>query len=260
MSGEDNGQAAPAPQAMCGEHPDRVAAGTCARCGNYYCAACAGRREGAQGFCRRCDDSRSYVAWEDAQLGPFARYFETIKSSLAELPKFAAELPLQGGYARPLLFACLPTLASSLITAVAMAAVVGVSWVDGTVGGDPDTGLFVALGFAVYFFGGLVGYLAYLLIWSAVLVASAHIAGSRGLHYEGLFRILCYASGLNWLYFFPVVGVLVAVYHVVVAVSCIGARGHMSALRALGVYGLPALVFSSCCCGSYVLLLLTTMR
>jgi hypothetical protein len=117
-----------------------------------------------------------------------------------------------------------------------------------------------AAAFILYFASGVLSYLVYIAFWPLVLLGSASLFGASRLRYEGLFRILCYGSGFNFLYFFPVLGLLVAIYHVVVAVMCIGSHGRVSTLTALAIYGLPALGFLGCCCGGYLLLMMATMR
>lgn len=264
MSAEDNGPegSAAAPSALCAYHPERPAVGTCERCGSFYCRSCAGLREGARGFCRRCDEGRAYVPWEDPALGFATRYLRTLRSSITELPKFAAELPMRGGYGRPLWYALFPTLVATLLGAAALALFAGAMIAGFGAANSQSPGMEMVGGllFAFYSVLGVGGYLAYLALWPAVLLGTARLVGNQRLQYEGLFRILCYGSGFNFLYFVPVVGLLVAVYHAVLSVTCIAAQGRVSTLKALGIFGIPALAFGGCCCGSYFGLLLIGMQ
>ncbi len=264
MSSEHNGSepVVPVQRSLCAEHPDRAAVGTCARCGNFYCAECAGRIEGGESYCRRCYGSRAYVAWEDASLSLWQRYFQTVKASLVTLPRFAAELPARGDVGLPLSFALVPTLASVVIGAGGMSALLAFMTHNLTPAGGADgmpAGMIGAFAFLMYGGMGLGGYLAYLGLWPAALVATARMFGNRELRYGGLFRILCYASGLNCLYFVPLLGMAVAAYHVVIAAMCISAQGKTSVPAAFGIYGLPAVAFGGCCCGSYFGILMLVM-
>jgi hypothetical protein len=252
----------PVQRSLCAEHPDRPAVGTCARCGSFYCAECAGRVEGGQGHCRRCYGARAYVAWEDASLSLWQRYFQTVRTSLVELPRFAAELPARGEVGLPLSFALLPTLASVVIGAGGMSVLLVFMTHNLTPAEGADgmpAGLIGAFAFLMYGGMGLGGYLAYLAAWPAALVATARVFGNRELRYAGLFRILCYSSGFNCLYFVPLLGFAVAAYHVVVACMCISAQGKTSVPAAFGIYALPAVLIGGCCCGSYFGLLMLVM-
>jgi hypothetical protein len=258
MSSEHNLPEAdtPAPRSLCAEHPERAAVGTCERCGNFYCSDCAGRVDGGQGFCHRCHGARAYIAWEDASLGLWQRYFRTVKSSLFELPRFAAELPARGDVGLPLSFALLPTAASVVIGAGAMSAFLGfmvgsLAPASGAGSDAPPAGVIGAFAFLMYGATGIGGYLAYLGLWPAVLVGTARMFGNRELQYRGLFRILCYASGFNFLYFVPLLGMAVGAYHFVVASMCIAAQGKASVPAGFGIFGLPAFLLGGCCCGGY---------
>lgn len=262
MTGEDNraDPVSPAP-GLCAEHPSRAALGTCARCGNYYCEQCASRREGAEGLCRSCDESRRYVPFEDPALGFWAGYFATLKRSVVELPRFAAELPSRGGYGRPLWFAFWPTALTTLVgTALLVGFVlaIGLPLSDGEAKVHP--GVIGAAMAATYVVMGIGGYLVYLALWPLALLGSARMFGCRGLTHEGLFRILCYASGFNFLYFVPMLGLAAALYHLVVSIVCVAAQARTSGLTAVGIVGAPALLFGGCCCGGYVLLILLGMQ
>jgi len=265
MSGEHNSADADVPvqRALCADHPERAAVGTCARCGNFYCGDCAGRVDGGQGFCQRCHGARAYVAWEDASLGIWQRYFRTVKSSLVEMPRFAAELPSRGDIGLPLSFALLPTLASVVVGAGGMSAFLAfmmhnLTPPSGSEG--PPASMMGAIAFLMYGGMGLGGYLAYLALWPAMLLATARMFGNRELGYRGLFRILCYASGFNCFYFVPLLGMAVAAYHFVVASMCISAQGKTSVPAGFGIYGLPAVALGGCCCGSYSGLMLLALR
>jgi hypothetical protein len=111
--------------------------------------------------------------------------------------------------------------------------------------------------FASVVIGAMAAFVAYLLLWPLVLLLSARAFGASSVSYRGLFRILCYASGFNFLHFFPGVAPLVLVYHVVLSVACIAASAKVRALTAIGIYATPALLLGSCCGGSYLLLMLS---
>jgi hypothetical protein len=186
-----------------------------------------------------------------------------VKSSLVELPRFAAELPARGDIGLPLSFALLPTVASVVIGAGGMSAFLAFMMHNLTppnaAQGMP-AGMMGAVAFLIYGGMGLGGYVAYLALWPAVLLAAARLFGNRELSYRGLFRILCYASGFNCLYFVPLLGMAVAVYHYVVASMCIASQGKTSVPAGFGLYGLPAVALGGCCCGSYAGLMFLAMR
>ncbi len=246
---------------MCAEHPTRAAVGTCERCGAFFCGACAS--PGGLSFCKNCEARRRYVAWEDMSLGRGQRFFDTVRSSITELPRFASELPLQGGFRAPLTFALLPNLLASVIVAA-----IGVLFIGAMMHaplfatskqGDAVSLIGAVAVFVTYFATALGSVLAYLTVWAGVLTGSARVFGAEGLRYESMFRILCYASGLNGLYVVPVIGTLVLVYHVVVTVFVISAQGRVSALTALAIIGVPAVLLGTCCCGSYLLFFFTML-
>ena len=264
MSDEHNGSegAAPAQQALCAEHPDQAAVGTCARCGNFYCNACAGRRDGPRGFCRRCHAEQAYVAWEDRSLSLWQRYYRTVRSSLVEMPKFAAELPAEGGVASPLSFALLGTGASVLIATSLLSVFAGLMVGSFSPPGEQalPAGAMIAIVFVAYGAMGIGGHLAYVALWPAILLGTARMLGNRELRYEGLFRVLCYACGLNCFYFVPLLGMAVVGYHIVLSAMGIAAQGRTSVGMGFAIYGLPALVFGGCCCGGYVAMIMLTMQ
>ena len=265
MSSEDNGSgddvapavtpsAAPAPSALCAVHPGQAAIGTCARCGNYYCGTCAGRRTEREGFCNHCYGVQGYVAWEDTSLSLWQRYYRTLRSSLVEMPKFAAELPVDGGLGQPLLYALLPTAVSVLIGTSLMSLMVAfaLGMAPQQAGAEmPPAGWMGAIMFVMYGAMGIGGLLAYLFVWPAVLLGTARIFGNQHLRYEGVYRALCYACGFNCLYFVPLLGMAVLGYHAVLASMAIGAQGRTSLPVGLAIYGVPALVLAGCCCGGY---------
>jgi hypothetical protein len=245
-------------QAFCAEHRERVAIGTCDRCGNFFCVECAGRSEATQRYCRQCDATRSYVAWEDLSLPLGQRYLQTLKSSLFELPRFAAELPTRGPLMAPLVYALLPTLISTALIAGVNVLLLGdliesvTSPITRGKSGFVDATLFGGVLVAA-----MASFIAYLVLAPLVLLLSAHAFGARGVSYRGLFRSLCYASGFNFLQFFPVFAPFVLVYHVVLCVACIAASAKVRVLTAIGIYATPAVLIGGCCGGSYLLLMLS---
>jgi hypothetical protein len=247
------------PGARCGEHPQQVSIGTCERCGSFFCQTCASPRDTGRSFCRRCGVG-GYIAWEDQSLGLWARYYRTVRSSLLQLPRFAAELPEDGGFAKPLAFALLPTLVSAVLGAAAMS-LFG-SWLvtnfdtSAAGGTQPPIMAISALMFVFYGSAAVASYLAYLAGWPLLLVGSARLFGSRALHYRAAFRALCYASGLNWLYWVPVFGLAAGVYHFAIASMSIAALSRTSELKGFAICGVPAALCGIGCCGGYTTLIL----
>lgn len=262
MSSEDNGPphttsgSSPStpPHALCAEHPAQPAIGTCARCGNYYCGACAGRRGEAGSYCRNCHPERAYVAWEDRSLTLWQRYYHTVRASLVEMPRFVAELPAEGGLAQPLLFGLLPTAASVLVGTTLVSALVGlaVGMAPQQQGQSLPAGVMAAILFVVYFGMGIGSQLAYLFVWPAVLLGTARMFGNSRLRYEGVFRVLCYACGFNCFYFVPLLGMAVLAFQVTVSAMGIAAQGRTTVPMGFAIYGLPALLLGGCCCAGYV--------
>ena len=242
-------------ETRCARHPERVAVGTCGRCGNYYCDACTGRR----GYCAACYASAAYIAWEDGSLGWWERYYQTVRSSVLQLPRFADELPSEGGVWRALWFALLPTSITALLGAFFMAAFT--SWLGANVA-DPGDGkplptlMIGGITFIVSIASTLFAFLAYLAAWPALLLGVARLFGVRQLSYRGAFRCLCYASGLNWMFVIPLVGLAAGIYHFVVAAVCIGAVSRSSTLMGFAIYGLPTFLCGLGSCGAYVAFLM----
>ena len=249
-------------EARCAEHPEQVAVGTCGRCGNYFCEACQGRREEGRDHCNACRAARAYVAWEDASLGVWDRYYRTVRGSLVQLPRFAAELPAQGSAVQAMWFGLLPTSVAALIGSALMATMLG--WIatnmpDPAANGTPGMLFTAGLTFVVYLLMSLGVYLAYVLFWPVLLVGVARLLGRRELSYRGTLRCLCYASGLNCLLWVPLVGLLAAIYHFVVASFCLGAMSRSSVLIGFAIFGLPSLLCGLGSCGAYVALMMATL-
>ena len=243
--------------ALCAEHPQQVAVGTCGRCGSYYCHACAA---GMHGYCSGCHRSRAYVAWEDPTLGVWDRYFRTVKSTVVELPKFADELPESGGFLQPLAFAMVPTLISVFAGSALMGLLIGfVDRMFNSTNPNTVTPLMLGVITAIYAMFGAVAYLTYLCGWPLLLLASARVFGSRHVTYRGAFKILCYSSGLNCLYFVPLVNLLVLFYHYVVSSVSMAAHARTSVARGFGIIGVPAVLAGGCFAGAYGLLLAAAM-
>ena len=243
-------------QTLCAEHPQRTAVGTCERCGSYFCEECAG---GARTFCKACRASRRYVAWEDRSLTVWQRYFRTVKSSIVELPKFAEGLPVTGRVLPPLVFALVPTFVSAVLGAALMSAIIAlVMYVFESGANQPPAPAPIVGAFIFAFYGalGILAYVGYLVVWPAVLTATARVFGNRLVTYRGAFGVLCYASGLNCLYVVPLVGMMVALYHFVVAAVSIAALGRTSILMGFAICGAPAVLLGGTCLGGYVWLML----
>ena len=254
------GTETPGSTELCAIHPDRVAVGTCDRCGNFYCGDCRGP-DGA--LCINCNQVRSYIPWEDDSLGLWDRYWFTIKRSIVEYQLFARELPVEGGLGRPLMYAMIPSMLSSLIIALAAAGMADMFIVPsmgadtGALGQNPI--IVLAIAFMFYFVGGAVGYVVYTFGWALVLFISSRLFGAPKLTYEGLFRILCYSSGLNLLSFVPLVGMLVFLYHAVITTLCVVVKADVGTGRGLAVVLAPLGGFIVFCCGGYVLVLAATL-
>lgn len=87
----------------------------------------------------------------------------------------------------------------------------------------------------------------------------ARLLGNARLTYQGAFRTLCYASGLNCLFFVPLLGILVGIYHFVVASVVIGAMARTSRLVGFAIYGLPTAAVGAALFGSYIWLVWQAM-
>jgi hypothetical protein len=263
MENEHKRDAAPAAtvETRCALHPERVAAGTCGRCGNYYCDACTGWRNGGESQCKACSESRTYVAWEDRSLGIWDRYCRTLRSSLVDLPRFAGELPAKGSLWLALIFAILPTLIAAMLGSALATALF--SWLATSLRSTAEARPAVLLASGVmlvtYTLLGLFAYLAYLLAWPLLLLLVARVLSRPELTYRGALRCLCYASGFNWLYCIPLIGLTAAVYHLIVASYCLGAMSRSSWLTGFAIYVLPTMVCGLGACGTYFAVIITMM-
>ena len=105
------------------ERHEAVAQGACARCGRFYCSACAGRGT-RESYCEECDARLGRTAWERgwhaAQLSGFIL---TVANLLRHPLRSAEELPLEGPVGPPLRFAalCWAVLVPGCIARSAMA-------------------------------------------------------------------------------------------------------------------------------------------
>lgn len=103
-------QAAASGGARCKTHPDLVAAGTCSRCGTFYCAACLTPR-GADWLCASCLERFGALPWDEReQLGTWRAWWRTsiamISSPTATLQAAKPDAPLGSS----LLFSFVSTL------------------------------------------------------------------------------------------------------------------------------------------------------
>jgi hypothetical protein len=233
--------------ARCAVHTDRAAVSICTRCGDYLCPECGRATPDGRTFCVRCRKNRYYIPFEDRGLGLWRGYWKTLWRSIAEPLRFADELPVTGNWFFPIAYTMVPTALLFLLFGSLMGLIMG--FVMGQAAGDNaatpwDLGAygFAALMGAVYFFMGLVMYVIHIFGWSLVLWGSTLLFGARGLSYGGVFRIVCYTGGANWLVVVPFIGALaVLLYYVVLGILCLSAKTGVSGGRATAIYLVPLL-------------------
>jgi hypothetical protein len=104
--------------AVCAEHPERPAAFTCPRCGNYACLFCWHPTSERCDTCLRRDPAAAAppLPWETQQGSVVARFFGTLRGAFRPVQTAPA-------FARP---ALRPALAFFLLSAVPLAALSGI--------------------------------------------------------------------------------------------------------------------------------------
>lgn len=251
-------EAPPAPPAWapvqvprCAVHPDVDAMGACTRCGSFFCSACKGWEHGRERYCVRCDPGGPYVAWEDRdRLKGSKAFLATLKGLLLTPDRFFLRMPTSGGYGRPLLFAWIGWILTTVVTALTYGVIMGGMFAilpmpEGEAAPVGQVLLGVTLGSVAVAFLGIV---PVLFLWSMLLHVLARIFGGTG-SFESTFRCHAYASGVFALGIIPLVGISVAqIYWVVLQIFAVKNAHHMSTGRAAAaVLILPAL-----CCMLYL--------
>lgn len=89
--------------ALCAFHPDRSAASTCGRCGNFLCAACAIPSPwGDNTYCKDClariesEGGGGRIPWEDPRQFFLVRFWKTVGQVLFSPSQFFHQMPSRG--------------------------------------------------------------------------------------------------------------------------------------------------------------------
>lgn len=240
---------APSPltQPHCAAHPERVATGTCVRCGDFYCQECNG--EGS--WCRTCATRHVRLPWLDRkQLGFIRAYGKTLLLSASEPRRFCAALPSAGSVFDASLFGFSAAALGAAIPSVLMGMLMGfVAWFMPAVQ-SKSTGWVLLAVVPIYFILGMVVFTFAALIWPFVLRVSCR-ALSLPMTYGELYRVAMYASGTIMLVWVPIVGLAVLVGQVAFSIMAIAAHTRASLTRSAVAVLLPLFMFMTVFAASY---------
>lgn len=169
------------PPTSCARHPDIAAAGTCERCGDFYCDACGDARH--PGVCVRCGARLpSGLAWEDRRAGAWPIRFLVSAWQLTRRPQIAFPGPARAG--RAIGFAALCGLGLGVVL-VAMAAVLSL---------DPTSYVRLRLEESTATFAAAMGIALALpvlvtVLWSAAQAVSFAVGLASAGRRAGVFRV-----------------------------------------------------------------------
>lgn len=251
-------QTAPPPGAMCAVHPELLATGTCARCGNFTCAQCA--PPGGEGLCTACM-ARGGVAerepppWERRdELGLFTALGMQLKTSILKPDQFFRSLPPEGSLKEALLFGWLVSAAQALPMFLMQR--LNYAQMEQSLSmlfrGHPPawfTGLSPWAYAAVLSLPVLVIYPLTFLISAGLTHLGCVLWGAGGRGFTATARVVGYAQGPMLLAWVPVVGGLLSLYVIALEVFGISRVHETSVGRAIGgVLTVPLVL--GCCIGS----------
>ncbi len=183
-------------------------------------------------------EPRRYCPWEDHEnLGFTEGMLQTLKGSLFSPQAFFEQLPREGGFLNPLLYAIIVETLGSLLGYL-WSFSVDHTWLGmGKVSGAMAVFLVLLVPFFVFL--GIV-------VWTALLHVSLFLVGGAKWGFEATFRVVCYSSGPDLFNVIPFVGSFVGlVWKVCLAVIGLREVHETSTGRAVTAVLLPIIV----CCG-----------
>lgn len=223
----------------CALHPNAQAVGTCARCGDFFCATCTS--EGM--FCRACGERGARLPWLDrSELGLLKAFFLTIKTCVREPKRFAAALPKSGSLFEASWFGLLCASIGFGIPSGLLGVVLSLFALVTSKGASPAPwwiGLIAApfylLGFLGTFVIGAFGF-------PLVLKLSTRLC-SIPMRYGELLRIVMYTSVGSLIAWVPMVGL--GAWLLQLVLTCMAVAAHTRATQtraAVAVLGPIALI------------------
>ena len=231
--------------ARCAVHPDRVAAGVCDRCGNFYCPPCAGRVEGDRTFCTTCESTAAYVAWEErGRFGLVRAFFLTLKRSVLAPQEFAREIPGGGGFGPPTGYAAIASVVGVGMLCIIFGSILAVvfAFMPDSPGASEIPMWVFPVGVLGYWVFGVGSTIGWLYVWAGVLKLSSRLLGAPHGSYEAIFRVLAYSAGVNVAMGIPLLSTVAQVFSVLHAIFGISAKCGVSSGRAAAIFFVPLLV------------------
>jgi hypothetical protein len=246
-------------QARCATHPDAPAVGTCARCGNFICGACA-TQKGDQTLCPTCagleDAGREPTPWERREeLGWRSGWWRTAKKVLIEPEKFWKTVRPHAPWQEALWFGWLVVLAAAAISIPFQLLQAGqLNQLIDTFGknlpkelrsvlatsGGPGAAIAIQVASAAL-------YPVSLLINAAIVHVFAMMAGASKNGFGATVRALAYASVPAVFSGIPLVGGLCGLYAIVLEVWAL--YKIQETTLASAVIAVVAPIVLICCCG-----------
>lgn len=204
------------------------------------------------------EGSKRSLNWDTSPKGRWvASFFEAIKLSLIHPEAFFQEVGLSRGLFRPLLFAAI----ISVITFGSLAAFqAGFAILGGTIFGLAGEGnMFMETMASAPFIAGshiFIGLIVLPLLTILSLFISAclshvslMICGAANREFEATLRVICYASSPNVLQIIPFIGIVGAVWQLVLVIIGLKTVHNTTYGKAVLAVFLPTLV---CCAGIFL--------
>ena len=257
----------PGPQAQgaarCAAHPDRSAANVCARCGAFACTECLQPGQDGQPQCSACrgrDGGVEPTPWEEqAKLGIFMAYFETVKRSFVDPIRLFERMPVDN--TNGVLSYFWITMAIGSIAGQVWQALFAVIGFNALGGGAPKLpeghplAAFTALQSSPWFnlaLGVAIAILAPIQLYMNAGIFHLGLMLFKGAKngFAATLRAVGYASGPNLLQLVPLCGGAIGgLWSLVLTVIALSRTQRTTTGVAIAAVVVPLIVLGCCACG-----------
>ena len=187
--------------ALCGNHPQTPAIGTCSRCGTFFCYACGSVDPVGAAMCAACaPKSGLAIPWERRhEIGFFPGLIETIKLVMFR-PLEAFSAPSQDlGYGSPILFTIIVQVVAMFFASIYQ------------LGASALTERGEAIALEAALFGGFLVvspliFILFAFIGTGLLHLCLLIVGGVNKDFFATFRVVTYSSAASLLNVVPICG------------------------------------------------------
>ena len=219
------------------------AAGACARCGDYFCSACAGAAPNAA-FCTPCDAHVGAIPWESERdkLGSFGAWRRTVADFFQSPGPTARRLPTDGSLRKPAVFAAIMFALHVVFTVVAQGVFVWAQTSSLRAFGEGDSIHRAAVTAATHEI--VVGAIALCLLTvmaPSLLVGATRALGGRAT-YRSAVRAVAYGAAFLLVTPIQLLALLLSPLLAWYLAAWIGRRAQVSLLRPLVIVGIGALL------------------